>query len=81
MMRVLHLVLRQEYVSNSAAKAALGVTVLGLLLAVAPNVAVAGSSSPVCSTHNPERNAYFGDLHVHTAISADAVAYDVIRAR
>ena len=25
-----------------------------------------------CAEFNPERNAYFGDLHVHTALSLDA---------
>ena len=30
-----------------------------------------------CPDHNPERNAYFGDLHVHTAFSFDAVLLGV----
>jgi hypothetical protein len=30
-----------------------------------------------CVGANPQRNAYFGDLHVHTALSADAVGYDI----
>ena len=35
------------------------------------------SAAPACDNYNPDRNAYFGDLHVHTAISADAVGYNV----
>ena len=30
-----------------------------------------------CSNHNPWRNAYFGDLHIHTALSLDAYQQDV----
>jgi hypothetical protein len=30
-----------------------------------------------CSQHNPSRNVYFGDLHIHTALSFDAWIWDV----
>ena len=30
-----------------------------------------------CSQHNPSRNVYFGDLHIHTSLSFDAWIWDV----
>jgi len=37
----------------------------------------AASSAEPCATRNPLRDAFFGDLHVHTALSSDAWSYDV----
>ncbi len=36
-----------------------------------------GQARPACDDHNPERNVYFGDLHVHSALSFDSYAFDV----
>jgi hypothetical protein len=36
-----------------------------------------GDPPSACADASPERNAYFGDLHVHTAMSADAIGFDV----
>jgi hypothetical protein len=30
-----------------------------------------------CADHNPQKNAYFGDLHVHTALSNDGYSFGV----
>jgi len=41
-------------------------------------ISIAGSvSAQQCPDYNPTRNAYFGDLHVHTAFSMDAVLFGV----
>ena len=41
---------------------------------------LAGESAPRCLDYNPLRNAYVGDIHVHTALSLDAATQDT-RAR
>jgi hypothetical protein len=34
--------------------------------------------TPVCSERNPNRNAYFGELHVHSALSLDAYTFETV---
>ncbi len=36
-----------------------------------------GENREPCAAHNPLRNVYFGDLHVHTTLSFDAHAFEV----
>ena len=53
-----------------------GALAIGLLLAAT----AAASAQPVqggrCADHDPERRAWFGDLHVHTIFSLDASTQD-----
>ncbi len=51
-----------------------------LVLVLSPLSALAQQSAPRCLDYNPLRNAYVGDLHVHTGFSLDAATQDT-RAR
>ncbi|MEM9191222.1 MAG: DUF3604 domain-containing protein [Myxococcota bacterium] len=42
-----------------------------------PRVVMLPDEREACSGRNELRNAYFGDLHAHTALSFDAVTFDV----
>jgi hypothetical protein len=44
--------------------------------AVQPEFVAAGRAP--CNDHNPQKNAYFGELHVHTAVSGDAAAWGIL---
>jgi len=44
---------------------------------LAPATAAPAADRPPCANHNPLRNVYFGDLHVHTKNSFDAHIFDV----
>ena len=44
--------------------------------AVRPEFAAVGREP--CSDHNPQKNAYFGALHVHTALSGDAAGWGIV---
>ena len=47
-----------------------------LALVLTPDLLLA--AAPVkCDRYHPEREAFFGDLHVHTALSSDAFAFSV----
>ncbi len=42
-----------------------------------PPVVILPDEREACAEHDPDRRPFFGDLHVHTALSFDAVAFDV----
>lgn len=50
----------------------------GISLALLLPVVSQAAPNESCPNSNPRRNAYFGDLHVHTAFSADAVGHDTV---
>lgn len=67
-------------IGRAAPRAVIGAIVAALLLVAA--CGDGGDEAPDggemgCADRNPLRNVYFGDLHVHTALSFDSYAFDV----
>lgn len=53
------------------------ILLVALLAALfSPQIPFASPQAP-CDRYHPEREAFFGDLHVHTALSSDAFAFNV----
>ncbi len=48
---------------------------LGLLICGAPASGTAAPRVAECSNYSSERQAFFGDLHIHTGASADAMLF------
>ncbi|MED5198290.1 MAG: DUF3604 domain-containing protein, partial [Gemmatimonadota bacterium] len=54
-------------------RGSLFLTAFGLLI---PAAATAAGMPPVqCASHSSQRQAFFGDLHIHTGVSADAMLF------
>ena len=45
---------------------------------VAPATRIATPARVACANSNPLRQAYFGDLHIHTGLSADAMLFGTV---
>ena len=52
-------------------------TLVALTLVAACATDDAASPAPRCRNHDPDRAPFFGDLHVHTRLSADAAIFGV----
>ncbi|HLK12736.1 MAG TPA: DUF3604 domain-containing protein [Candidatus Binatia bacterium] len=75
--------LRARLCAPHAALTADGATLAGVVVARRMRLVRALATAPylephaACAQHDRLRNVYFGDLHVHTALSFDAYAFDV----
>jgi len=71
--------------NNRRSKLGLALTVLALCLGFVVGCGDGDERTPMsaeegreaCAEHNPLRNVYYGDLHVHTTYSFDVHAFDV----
>jgi hypothetical protein len=50
--------------------------ILSLLCVGLTSVPFANAEEERCTDYNPERNVYWGDLHIHTSYSMDAYMFD-----
>ena len=56
-------------------------TIVGFLVVAPFGLPITAAASPAgeppveCSSHSSQRQAFFGDLHIHTGVSADAMLF------